>query len=144
MTNLRDSAAGELGHALVALIEGEDGAGTIAAFAKRIGRSASTVARWVTGDKAPDANSARKLCRLWPDLRPMLEAKLERMRRRKRPPLGKQSTTTERALWQRELHEAEAAIRAGTVASPEVKEYRRLLIAAAAETRNEREKASAA
>jgi transposase-like protein len=68
---LRDTASGEIGLALVALIEQHGGNASDLARAIRCGRE--SLGRWIRNQARPSAKYAERICELSSDLRPLFE-----------------------------------------------------------------------
>lgn len=98
---LHEKAAGELGRALAVIIESDFE--SIHAFAKRLGFGTWSISRWISGEITPSRAAALALCALYPDLRPLLEAKGSfRERERKQPRLARGAMTRAQTAAQHE------------------------------------------
>jgi hypothetical protein len=69
---LRDTASGEIGLALVALIEQHGG--NASDFARTIKCGRESMGRWIRNQARPSAKYAERICELSPDLRPLFES----------------------------------------------------------------------
>jgi transcriptional regulator with XRE-family HTH domain len=69
--HLRDTASGDIGHALVSLIEQRGGSAS--AFARDLGCGRESLGRWIRNQARPSAKYAERICELSPDLRPLFE-----------------------------------------------------------------------